>query len=602
MTGQGLLQLALYVVVLLALVKPLGAYMAAVFQGERTFLSPVLGPVERLIYRIAGVDTAQESDWKRYAFGVLLVNLLGFIALYALQRLQHVLPLNPQGLGAVSPDSSFNTAVSFATNTNWQGYVGEATMSYLTQMLGLAVQNFLSAAAGIAVLIALIRGFTRREAGHIGNFWVDFTRSTLYVLLPLSFILAIALATQGVVQSFSPYQQVSLIEPLIIQVPATNADGTPQVDASGAAVMKDHAVTEQTLPLGPAASQVAIKQLGTNGGGFFNVNSAHPFENPTPLSNFLEVLAILLIPAALCYTFGSMVNDKRQGWALLAAMLVIFVPLLVGAFAAEQAGNPRFDALGVDQAASVTQPGGNMEGKETRFGIANSALWATATTAASNGSVNSMHDSFTPLGGLVPMWLMQLGEVVFGGVGSGLYGMLMFAVIAVFIAGLMVGRTPEYLGKKIEAYEVKMAAIVLLVPCIAVLLGTAVAVMVPAATASVANPGVHGFSEILYAFSSAGNNNGSAFAGLSANTPFYNFALGIAMWVSRYWLMIPVLAIAGSLAAKRATAITAGTLPTHTPLFVTLLVTTVLLVGALTFLPALALGPIVEHLQLHGSH
>jgi K+-transporting ATPase ATPase A chain len=581
MTGQGLLQLALYVVVLVALVKPLGAYMAAVFQGERTFMSPLLGPVERLIYRISGVDPARESDWKRYAFSALLVNLLGFIAVYSLQRLQHVLPLNPQGLGAVSPDSSFNTAVSFATNTNWQGYVGEATMSYLTQMLGLAVQNFLSAAAGIAVLIALIRGFTRREAGQVGNFWVDFTRSNLYVLLPLSFVLAVVLASQGVVQSFAPYQQATLVEPL---------------------VMQDQAVTEQTLPLGPAASQVAIKQLGTNGGGFFNVNSAHPFENPTPLSNFLEMLAILLIPAALCYTFGSMVNDKRQGWALLTAMLVIFVPLLVGAFAAEQAGNPRFDALGVDQAASAMQPGGNMEGKETRFGIANSALWATATTAASNGSVNAMHDSFTPLGGLVPMWLMQLGEVVFGGVGSGLYGMLMFAVIAVFIAGLMVGRTPEYLGKKIEAYEVKMAAIVLLVPCLAVLLGTAVAVMVPAATASVANPGVHGFSEILYAFSSAGNNNGSAFAGLSANTPFYNFALGIAMWVSRYWLMIPVLAIAGSLAAKRATAITAGTLPTHTPLFVTLLVTTVLLVGALTFLPALALGPIVEHLQLYGSH
>ena len=581
MTGQGLLQLALYVVVLVALVKPLGAYMAAVFRGERTFLSPVLGPVERLIYRISGVDPAHESDWTRYAFDALLVNLLGFIAVYALQRLQGVLPLNPQGLGAISPDSSFNTAVSFATNTNWQGYVGEATMSYLTQMLGLAVQNFLSAATGIAVLIALIRGFVRREAGQIGNFWVDFTRSTLHVLLPLSFILAVVLASQGVVQSFAPYQQATLVDPV---------------------VMQDRAVTEQTLPLGPAASQVAIKQLGTNGGGFFNVNSAHPFENPTPLSNFLEMLAILLIPAALCYTFGSMVNDQRQGWALLAAMLVIFVPLLVGAYAAEQAGNPRFDALGVDQAASAIQPGGNMEGKETRFGIANSALWATATTAASNGSVNAMHDSFTPLGGLVPMWLMQLGEVVFGGVGSGLYGMLMFAVIAVFIAGLMVGRTPEYLGKKIEAYEVKMAAIVLLVPCLAVLLGTAVAVMVPAATASVANPGTHGFSEILYAFSSAGNNNGSAFAGLAANTPFYNFALGIAMWVSRYWLMIPVLAIAGSLAAKRATAITAGTLPTHTPLFVALLVTTVLLVGALTFLPALALGPIVEHLQLHGSH
>ena len=602
MSGQGILQLSLYVVVLVALVRPLGAYMAAVFQGERTFMSPLLGPVERLLYRAAGVDPARESDWKQYAAAVLLVNLLGFAAVYLLQRLQHLLPLNPQGLGAVSPDSSFNTAVSFATNTNWQGYAGEATMSYLTQMLGLAVQNFLSAAAGIAVLIALVRGFTRREAGHIGNFWVDFTRATLYVLLPLSFMLALALATQGVVQSFSPYQQATLLEPVVIQVPATNADGTPQVDASGATVMTDRIVTEQTLPLGPAASQVAIKQLGTNGGGFFNVNSAHPFENPTPLSNFLQVLAILLIPAALCYTFGSMVNDKRQGWALLAAMLVIFVPLVVGAFAAEQAGNPRFAALGVDQAASTTQPGGNMEGKETRFGIANSALWATATTAASNGSVNAMHDSFTPLGGLVPMWLMQLGEVVFGGVGSGLYGMLMFAVIAVFIAGLMVGRTPEYLGKKIEAYEVKMAAIVLLVPCIAVLLGTAVAVVTPSATSSVANPGVHGFSEILYAFSSAGNNNGSAYAGLSANTPFYNFALGIAMWVSRYWLMIPVLAIAGSLAAKRATAVTAGTLPTHTPLFVTLLVTTVLLVGALTFLPALALGPIVEHLQLHGSH
>jgi K+-transporting ATPase ATPase A chain len=602
MTGQGLLQLALYVVVLVLLVKPLGAYMAAVFQGERTFMSPMLGPMERLIYRVSGVDPAGESDWKRYAAGVLLVNFLGFIAVYALQRLQGVLPLNPQGLGAVSPDSSFNTAVSFATNTNWQGYAGEATMSYLTQMLGLAVQNFLSAASGIAVLIALIRGFTRHESSEIGNFWVDFTRSNLYVLLPLSFILALVLVSQGVVQSFSPYQTASLVEPVVVQVPAHNADGTPQLDAAGAPVMKDEKVTEQTLPLGPAASQVAIKQLGTNGGGFFNVNSAHPFENPTPLTNFLEVLSILLIAAALCYTFGSMVGDKRQGWAVLAAMLVIFVPLMVGAFAAEQAGNPRFDALGVDQAASETQPGGNMEGKETRFGIANSALWATATTAASNGSVNAMHDSFTPLGGLVPMWLMQLGEVVFGGVGSGLYGMLMFAVVAVFIAGLMVGRTPEYLGKKIEAYEVKMASIVLLVPPAVALLGTASAVMVPAATASVANPGVHGFSEILYAFSSAGNNNGSAFAGLSANTPFYNMALGVVMWASRYWLMVPVLAIAGSLAAKRATAVTAGTLPTHTPLFVALLVFVVLLVGALTFVPALALGPIVEHLQLYGSH
>ena len=602
MTGQGLLQLVLYVVVLVALVRPLGGYMAGVFQGERTFMSPVLGPVERLIYRVSGVDPERETDWKYYTVGVLLVNLIGFIVVYALQRLQAVLPLNPQALPAVSPDSSFNTAVSFATNTNWQGYVGEATMSYLTQMLGLAVQNFFSAASGIAVLIALIRGFARHESGKIGNFWVDFTRSNLYVLLPLSFVLAIVLAAQGVVQNFTPYATAHLVEPVVIQVPATNADGSPQVDASGAPVTKSQTVTEQTLPLGPAASQIAIKQLGTNGGGFFNVNSAHPFENPTPLTNFLEALSILLISAALCYTFGAMVGDKRQGWAVLAAMLVIFIPLTLGAFAAEQAGNPRFDGLGVDQAASALQSGGNMEGKETRFGIANSALWATATTAASNGSVNSMHDSFTPLGGLVPMWLMQLGEVVFGGVGSGLYGMLMFAVIAVFIAGLMVGRTPEYLGKKIEAYEVKMASIVLLVPPALVLVGTAVAVMVPAATASVANPAVRGFSEILYAFSSAGNNNGSAFAGLSANTSFYNLALGVAMWASRYWLMIPVLALAGSLAAKRATAITAGTLPTHTPLFVTLLVSVVLLVGALTFVPALALGPIVEHLQLFGSH
>jgi K+-transporting ATPase ATPase A chain len=555
--------------------------MAAVFQGERTFLSPVVGPVERLIYRIAGVDPAEEADWKHYAWGVLLVNLLGLVTVYALQRLQALLPFNPQRLGAVSPDSSFNTAVSFATNTNWQGYAGEATMSNLTQMLGLAVQNFLSAASGIAVLVALIRGFAGRQATSIGNVWVDLTRGTLYVLLPLSTLLAIILAAQGVVQSFEPYQQARLVDPV---------------------VANHETVTEQILPLGPAASQVAIKQLGTNGGGFFNANSAHPFENPTPLTNFLEMLAILLIPAALCHTFGSMVNDKRQGRALLAAMLVIFIPLMLGAFAAEQAGNPRFATLGVDQAASATQAGGNMEGKETRFGIANSALWATATSAASNGSVNAMHDSFTPLGGLVPLCLIQLGEVVFGGVGSGLYGMLMFAVIAVFIAGLMVGRTPEYLGKKIEAFEVKMAAVVLLLPCAAVLAGTAVAVVVPAATAGVGNPGAHGFSEMLYAFSSAGNNNGSAFAGLSADTPFYNVALGVTMWVARYWLMIPVLAIAGSLAAKRSTAVTAGTLPTHTPLFVTLLVTTVLLVGALTFLPALALGPIVEHLQLVGSH
>jgi potassium-transporting ATPase potassium-binding subunit len=598
MTGQGLLQVVFYLVVLIALAKPLGAFMAAVYEGQRTFLSPVLRPVETLIYRVAGVDEKAETGWQRYALGVMLINLLGFIVVYLLQRLQGVLPLNPQDFPAVSADSSFNTAVSFASNTNWQGYVGESTMSYLTQMLGLAVQNFLSAATGMAVLVALIRGFARRQTSEIGNFWVDFTRSTVYILLPLSVILAVILATQGVVQSFQPYRTVQLLDPVSIQTPVTNAAGEKVVDASGQPVTKTEQITEQTLPLGPAASQIAIKQLGTNGGGFFNVNSAHPFENPTPLSNFLSVLAILLIPAALCYTFGRMVKDTRQGWAVLIAMLVIFVPLTLGCVAFEQSGNPQLSALGADQVASDLQSGGNMEGKETRFGIANSALWATVTTAASNGSVNAMHGSFTPLGGLVPMWLMQLGEVVFGGVGSGLYGMLMFAIVAVFIGGLMVGRTPEYLGKKVESYEMKMASLTLLIPPAVVLIGTAIASVLPIATASVGNPGAHGFSEMLYAFSSAGNNNGSAFASISANTPFYNSALGVAMWISRYWLIIPVLAIAGSLAAKRATATTAGTLPTHTPLFITMLVGVVLLVGALTFVPALALGPVVEHLQM----
>jgi K+-transporting ATPase ATPase A chain len=599
-TAFGLVQIGLFLVVLVALVQPLGRYMAIVYEGEPTWLSRLLSPLERLVYRVAGIDPQAEQDWKQYALALLVFNLAGVVVVYLLQRLQGLLPLNPQGFGAVAPDSAFNTAVSFATNTNWQGYGGETTMSHLTQMLGLGVQNFLSAASGMAVLVALTRGFVRREAKGIGNFWVDLTRGTLYILLPLSTLLALALVSQGVVQSFSPYRQVSLVEPLTIQTPVTDADGAALNDASGQPLLRDERITEQTLPLGPAASQVAIKQLGTNGGGFFNVNSAHPLENPTPVSNFLEMLAILLIPAALCYTFGRMVGDTRQGWAMLAAMLVIFVPLALGGYAAEQAGNPRLDAALVDQRASADAPGGNMEGKETRFGIASSALWATATTAASSGSVNSMHGSFTPLGGLVPMWLMQLGEVVFGGVGSGLYGMLMFAILAVFIAGLMVGRTPEYLGKKIEAYEVKMASLVLLIPCIAVLVGTAVASVLPEAVAQVGNPGPHGFSEILYAFSSAGNNNGSAFGGLSANTPFYNLALGAAMWVSRYWLMIPVLAIAGSLAAKRTVAATAGTLPTHTPLFVGLLVGVVLMVGALTFVPALALGPVAEHLQLIG--
>jgi K+-transporting ATPase ATPase A chain len=586
----GVLQVLLYVVVLLLLAWPLGLYIARVYDGRRTPLDGALGPVERLIYKVGGIDAAHGHDWKKYTGAILLFNAIGFVVVYLLQRLQGMLPLNPQHLAGTTADLAFNTAVSFATNTNWQSYGGETTMSYLTQMLGLGVQNFLSAATGMAVLAALIRGFTRQQTDSLGNAWVDLTRSTLHVLLPLSFLLALLLVGQGVVQSFAANRTVQLLQPVTIE--------TTQTDAAGATTTVAQTITEQTVPLGPAASQVAIKQLGTNGGGFFNVNSAHPLENPTPLANFLEVLSILLIPAALCFTFGSMVRDRRQGWAVLVAMLVIFVPLTFAGYAAEQAGNPLLAADAVDQGVSATQPGGNMEGKEARFGIANSTLWASATTAASNGSVNAMHGSFTPLGGMVPMWLMQLGEVVFGGVGSGLYGMLMFAIVAVFIAGLMVGRTPEYLGKKIEAYEMKMASLTLLIPCVVSLLGTAVASVVTVATSKVGNPGAHGFSEILYAFSSAGNNNGSAFGGLSANNPFYNFALGIAMWISRYWLIIPVLAIAGSLARKRPVAVTAGTLPTHTPLFVLMLVGVVLLVGALNFVPALALGPVVEHLQM----
>jgi len=601
MTANGYLQLVFYVVVLLALAKPLGAYMARVYEGEPAFLNRIGAPFERLLYRVCGVDPQREMRWTEYAVAAMAFNILGLLAVYALQRLQVWLPLNPQDLGAVSPDSSFNTAVSFATNTNWQGYSGETTMSYLTQMVGLTVQNFVSAATGMAVLVAFVRGFQRASAETIGNFWVDLVRTTLYILLPLSLFGAVILVSQGVVQTFSAYQTVELVQPVDYEQPKLDAAGQPVKDAKGNPVMEPATAKEQTIAVGPAASQVIIKQLGTNGGGFFNVNSAHPFENPTPFSNFAELLSILLIPAALCYTFGALVKDTRQGWAVLAAMTSVFVALLAVAAWAESRGNPVLAGLGVDQAASAAQPGGNMEGKEVRYGIANSALWATATTAASNGSVNSMHDSYTPLGGLVPMWLMQLGEVIFGGVGSGLYGMLVFAIIAVFIAGLMIGRTPEFLGKKIEAFEMKMASIVILVPPFVVLAGTAAAVLLPQGLSSLANPGAHGFSEILYAFSSAGNNNGSAFAGLNANTPFYNTALGLAMWFSRYWLLVPVLAIAGSLAAKKRVPAGPGTLPTHTPLFIVLLVFTVLLVGALTFVPALALGPIVEHLMLYAA-
>lgn len=588
MTTNACIQLAIYLLILVAAVKPLGWYMARVYQSQPCGLDRVLGWLERLIYRVAGIDPTREMTWRVYAVAALVFNGIGLLFLYALLRLQHLLPFNPQQFGAVESDLAFNTAASFASNTNWQNYGGESTLSYLSQMLGLGVQNFVSAATGMAVLVALARGLVRRSAETIGNFWFDLVRSTLYILLPLSLVLAVLLVSQGVIQNFRSYEQVQLLQ--------------PTADAKG------NRVSEQMLPLGPAASQIAIKQLGTNGGGFFNVNSAHPYENPTPLSNLLEMLAILVIPAALCWTFGEMVGDRRQGWAILAAMLAIFTPLAIGAIAAEQAGVRAWAELDVDQESRDTQSGGNMEGKETRFGIVNSALWAAVTTAASNGSVNAMHDSFTPLGGLVPMWLMQLGEVVFGGVGSGLYGMLMFAIVAVFVAGLMVGRTPEYLGKKIEAYEMKMASLVILIPPMVVLIGTAIAIAGPGLEypapdtglmkSNLNNPGAHGFSEVLYAFSSAGNNNGSAFGGLTGNAFFYNTALGLAMLIARFWLIIPVLAVAGSLARKKFTPPSAGTLPTHTPLFVVLLIGTVLLVGALTFVPALALGPIVEHLQM----
>jgi K+-transporting ATPase ATPase A chain len=578
MTTSSWLQLAVVTGILFACAKPLGLYMARVYQGEKTFLSRACGPIERWLFRLAGVNPDAETGWKEYASALAVFSLTSGIVVFAIQRLQTVLPLNPDNLPAVSPDSAFNTAVSFVTNTNWQGYGGETTMSYFTQMAGLTVQNFVSAAAGMAVLMALVRGFSRANARTIGNFWADLVRGTVSVLLPLSCVLAVLLASQGVVQTFAASREVPLLEP------TTDAEA--------------NAVSTQRIAVGPAASQVAIKQLGTNGGGFFNTNSSHPFENPTPLSNLLQLIAILLIPTALCITFGEMIGDRRQGWTLLAAMTMILVAMLALALVAEHAASPRLAPLGIEQAPSNLQPGGNMEGKEVRFGISASATWAVFTTAASNGSVNAMHDSFMPLGGLAAMWLMQLGEVVFGGVGSGLYGMIVFAVMAVFIAGLMVGRTPEYLGKKIGAFEMKMASLAILVPCAMVLIGTAIAVSTTAGQAGVANPGPHGFSEILYAFSSAANNNGSAFAGLSANTTFYNGMLALAMIVGRFGVMLPVLAMAGSMAGKKHVPPGPGTLPTDTPLFVFLLVAVVIVVGALSFFPALALGPIVEHLML----
>lgn len=597
MTSSAWGLLAFFLAALLVLAWPVGKFLAALC-NER--VPRWMQRVESPLYKIAGTKPEQSMHWLRYALALLAFNAIGAIFLYALQRVQGWLPLNPAGMTAVSPDSAFNTAVSFVANTNWQGYAGESTMSYLTQMLGLTVQNFLSAATGIAVAFALVRGFARRGDGKglVGNFWADVTRITLWVLVPLSFVLALFLAGQGVIQNFDDYKTVNTVETTAFQQPKNGADGQPLKDDKGQPVMEDASTKTQVLAMGPVASQEAIKMLGTNGGGFFNANSAHPYENPTALANLLEMLAIFVIPAALCFTFGRVVGDMRQGWAVLAAMTIMFVIAVVVITPAEQAGNPLLTSLGVDQVSSVLQTGGNMEGKEVRFGIDATSLFAAVTTAASCGAVNAMHDSLTPLGGMVPMVLMQLGEVVFGGVGSGLYGMLIFAMLAVFIAGLMIGRTPEYLGKKIEVREMKLISIAILVTPILVLAGTAVAVVAGAGKAGIANPGAHGFSEILYALTSAANNNGSAFAGLSANTPFYNGLLGLAMWLGRFAMIVPVLAIAGALAAKKRLPVTGGTLPTHGPLFVSLLIGTVLLVGLLNYVPALALGPIVEHLVL----
>jgi K+-transporting ATPase ATPase A chain len=595
MNANDLLQTALFIVVVVAIAFPFGRYMASVFNGT-SVVQRVGRPVENMLYRIAGVNPEVEMNWKQYAFAVVVFSGLGTLVLYALLRCQQWLPFNPQAMGPITPDGAFDTAVSFVTNTNWQDYGGESTLSYLSQMLGLTVQNFISAAVGIAVAVALIRGFARHTSRTIGNFWVDLTRITLYVLIPISFVLALLFMGQGVIQTFDGYKDVSTLQTTVYQTPKKDAQGNPVTDAKGNAVLVDNKMETQTVALGPVASQEAIKIFGTNGGGFFNVNSAHPYENPTPFCNFLQVVAMLSIPAALCVTFGTMVGDKRQGIALLAAMTVAFAFACWGEIASEQSGNPLFTSLHVDQSASAFQAGGNMEGKETRFGVAQSGMFVVSTTAASTGAVNTMHDSLTPLGGLIPMLLIQLGEMVFGGVGSGLYSMLAFALVAVFVAGLMIGRTPEYVGKKIEAYEMKMIAIVVLLTPFLVLVGTSIAVLISAGVAGIYNPGPHGFSEILYAFTSASNNNGSAFGGLSVNTPFYNVMLAICMWLGRFVWIVPVLAVAGALAAKKRLAPTAGTLPTHGPLFVVMLLGSIALVGALTYVPALALGPGVEHL------
>jgi K+-transporting ATPase ATPase A chain len=598
MNANNLFQLGLFVVVLIALAIPLGRYITGVLDGTSVVVRRIGRPIETVLYKLAGVDAKTEMGWKHYALAALAFNVLGAVVVYGLLRMQQWLPSNPQGFGPMTPDAAFNTAVSFVTNTNWQDYTPESTVSYLSQMVGLSVQNFVSAATGIAVVAALIRGFARHTASTIGNFWVDLTRITLYILAPLATVVALVFVSQGVIQNFETYKDVSTVQVTTYQTPKLDAQGNPVKDAKGVAVMVDNKADKQTIGMGPVASQEAIKMLGTNGGGFFNANSAHPYENPTPFSNFVQMISMLVIPAALCVVFGRMVGDKRQGYAILAAMTIAFAVAAWGEISAEQSGNPLFTSLHVDQTASDMQSGGNAEGKETRFGIASSGIFTVATTAASCGAVNNAHDSLTPMGGFVPILLIQLGEVIFGGVGSGLYGMLVFAMLAVFVAGLMIGRTPEYIGKKIESYEMKMVAIVVLLTPLLVLAGTSIAVLTAAGTAGISNPGPHGFSEILYAYSSASNNNGSAFAGLTVSTPFYNITTGIAMWLGRFGSMIPVLAIAGALAAKKRIGTTAGSLPTHGPLFVVLLLGTVVLVGALTYVPALALGPVVEHLMM----
>lgn len=591
MNEIGIFQILLYFLILLALVKPLGWYMAQVYEGKFSAMNRVIAPVERFVFRCCGIKVTQGMTWQRYLSAMLVFNMLGFLFVYLIVRVQFYLPLNPNFFTAISPDLAFNTSISFVTNTNWQAYAGETSMSYFTQMTVLTVQNFLSAATGMSLLIALIRGLAQHENTDLGNFWVDMVRGTLYILLPLSLLSGFILSSQGVIQNFKPNQKISLVQPIHYQQAKIDHSGRPVNDATGNPQFDSISLTEQVIPMGPVASQVAIKQLGTNGGGFFNVNSAHPFENPGPLSNFIEMLAILLIPAALCYTFGLMVHDKRQGWAILTAMCLIVIPMTFFTVIAEQ-------RVYQSDAAQVSSFAGNMEGKETRFGIVNSALWATLTTASSNGSVNAMLDSFTPLGGFIPLFMMHLGEVIFGGAGSGLYGMLMFVIITVFVAGLMVGRTPEYLGKKIEPFEMKMAAVTVLVMPVFVLLLTAIASITHYGTSSLANPGAHGLSEMLYAFTSMGNNNGSSFAGLNANTPFYNTLGGLAMLCSRYWIAIPAIAVAGSLARKKRIPTSSGTLPTYTPLFITLLVSVILIIGALSFIPVLALGPITEQLML----